>query len=379
MIEILIGGDVCPTGCNESAFINGDVETIFGDTLSELSMADISAINLECPLVSRETPIEKSGPVLGVRDSCINAISKAGIDIVNLANNHIMDHGVEGLSNTISVLDKYSISHVGAGVNLEDAKSVLIKNVNGTRIAFYAVAEHEFSIATDNCAGANPLNIIDFVRIMETNKDEWDYLVILVHGGNEGYPYPNPFLRDVCRFFVEQGANSVICQHSHCPGCYETYRDGHIVYGQGNLCFDNLLGTDRSWHEGFFVRLSLEAGSRCKMDIIPFVQTESGPGIHLMGGEKLEQFLRVLSERSSAILDNSFIEEQWRRFCTDRKKGYLNTLLGNGSFASRLAGKLGLAKYFCTRNALIRKLNLIRCESHREILIKILSDEFRSS
>ena len=85
-----------------------------------------------------------------------------------------------------------------------------------------------------------------------------------MHGGNEGYPYPSPRLMDTCRFLVEQGANAVICQHSHCVGCYEEYRGGHIVYGQGNLIFDASIPPP-GWNEGVLVRLHISENGNSQM------------------------------------------------------------------------------------------------------------------
>ena len=64
MIRILIGGDICPMGRIQDAFIQGNADDIFHDLLEEINDADLSIVNLECPLISRETPIDKPGGVL---------------------------------------------------------------------------------------------------------------------------------------------------------------------------------------------------------------------------------------------------------------------------------------------------------------------------
>ncbi|MGI0009907.1 MAG: CapA family protein, partial [Nitrosopumilaceae archaeon] len=103
MINILIGGDVCPIGRNSPFFKMGDAANIFNDLLVEFQNADLSIVNLECPLINERTPLLKNGPVLGVESDCINGLKKAGIDVVNLANNHILDHGRAGLMNTLKI------------------------------------------------------------------------------------------------------------------------------------------------------------------------------------------------------------------------------------------------------------------------------------
>lgn len=66
-----------------------------------------------------------------------------------------------------------------------------------------------------------------------------DYTIVLYHGGKEHYRFPSPNLQKYCRKFIEKGANIVICQHSHCIGCEENYKNGKIIYGQGNFLFDD--------------------------------------------------------------------------------------------------------------------------------------------
>jgi len=99
-MKILIGGNVAPIGRNERYFIDGDIEKLFNDLATEFKEGDLSVINLECSLIDESMPILKSGPVFGAKSACINAI---GIDVVSLANNHIMDHGPAGLKNTLEI------------------------------------------------------------------------------------------------------------------------------------------------------------------------------------------------------------------------------------------------------------------------------------
>lgn len=201
--NIIIGSDICPIGRNEKLFEAGDAKNIFNDLLSEFEQADFSVANLECPLINSKTPILKHGPVLGVSSGCIKGIKNASIDLLNLANNHIMDHGAQGLRNTLEVCKEYAIRTVGAGENLDQARRLHIEDINGIRIAIVGLSEHEFSIASKNTYGANPIDIIDYVRNVRSNKKDFDYLIALLHGGNENFPYPNPQLRETCRFLVE--------------------------------------------------------------------------------------------------------------------------------------------------------------------------------
>jgi len=364
-MKILIGGDVAPIGRNERYFIDGDIEKLFNDLLTEFKRADLSVINLECPLINESTPILKSGPVLGAKSACINGIRKAGIDVVSLANNHIMDHGPAGLKNTLRVCTEAGVSTVGAGMNLSEARRILIKEIDKVRIGVLAVAEHEFSIATDNSWGANPLDLIDYVRNVKEHWDSFDYLIVLLHGGNEGYPFPSPRLKNICHFMVEMGANAVIVQHSHCPGCYEEYRNAHIVYGQGDLLFDR---NSKVLYKGFLVKLLIEDDLSSSMEIIPYVQDSSRIGIRRMRKEEEMSFRQSLIERSNAIKDETFVQDQWLKFCEERKHYYFSKLLGHNSLFDKLNSQGLLERFFYKPKTLLRSLNIVSCEAHREVL-----------
>lgn len=372
MITVSIGGDVCPIGKNLPYFISGDAESIFNDLLMEFEKADLSIVNLECPLINENTPIAKIGPILGVPGECINGIKQANIDILNLANNHIMDHGPTGLKNTLKVCAEAQIKTVGAGENLEQARRILIQKIDNIRIGIMAFAEHEFSIATYNSWGASPLDLIDFVRNVRSQKDNFDYLIVLLHGGNEQYPFPSPRLIDTCRFMVEMGADAVIVQHTHCPGCYEEYQNAHIVYGQGNLIFDWPC-TDEAFYKGFLVKLSIAGDLSSTMDIIPYTQSNSHIGARKMDHEGEQLLRQSLQERSLAIKDSSFVLTQWLKFCEVRKYDYLSKVLGFNRLYSKLNQNGFIVKYFYTTKSLIRTQNIILCESHREVIETILN------
>ena len=377
MIDIVIGGDVCPVGRNLSYFISGDAKSIFNDLLPEFENADLSIVNLECPLVEESSPIEKNGPVLGAESGCITALKEVGIDVLNLANNHIMDHGPQGLENTLKVCVDSQILTVGAGRTLEDANKMLIQTIGNIRIGIMAVAEHEFSIARKAYWGANPFDLVNMIRTVATYRKEIDYLIILIHGGNEYYPLPSPRLSNVCRFLVEMGADAVIVQHTHCPGCFEEYQGSFIVYGQGNLVFDKLKPPYSSWNKGFLVRLSIEGSGKHSMTVIPYEQSIGHIGVRKMTQEAMDSFMDDIAERSSGLSNPSYIEEQWLALCRDRKDHYYFSLfpgLLNNRIVKKINSYIPFIERLYTRKHLLRLENMIRCESHREVIETLLDE-----
>ena len=368
MPSVIIGADLCPIGANRPYFEKGDARTLFNDLLPELEQADVSIANLECPLVDQRAPIAKTGPVFGEARACINAIQQARIAVLNLANNHILDHGSPGLQNTLAVCAQAGIATVGAGPNLDAARRILIRDLGGLKIGILAVAEHEFSIATKNSPGANPLDLIDFVRNVTTHRDQFDYLIVLLHGGDEFFA-PSPRIQNTCRFMVEMGANAVIVQHPHVLGGYEEYRGGHIVYGQGALLMDEAIYRQReSFHEGFLVKLSIAADTTSSMEIVPFIQSSPAPGARRMDQVKEKGFRRQLAQRSAAIQDEAFVQAEWRKFCDQNKHSYISGLLGHNRVLSKLNARGWLTRFVYNQRVLLGVRNTVLCETHREAI-----------
>ena len=375
MGTILIGGDICPIGRNAAHFRGGDAEGLFHDLLQDFNDADIVIANLECPLVERHAPIAKTGPVFGEDPACIKGIAAAGIDVLSLANNHILDHGAQGLESTLSACANAGVATVGAGMNRAAARQVLVRQAGKVRVGILAMAEHEFSIATADSPGANPLDVIDFVRNVAAARGTFDYLIVLLHGGLEFLAAPSPRLMDTCRFLVEMGANAVVVQHQHSFGGYETYRGGHIVYGQGALVMDEAIYRDvRSFHEGFLVALTVADDGASTMTLLPLVQSDPAPGARRMAPERAEPFLRDLATRATAILDDGYVSREWKRLCAEEAHAYLSVLLGHNRFL-RAANRRGyLARLLYNRRRLLGTRNVVLCETHREALETIFKE-----
>src|SRR3954453_16197546 len=125
MATVIIAADICPIGNNVAALTSGDAKALFSDLLPEFHSADLVMANLECPFIDSPSPIRKTGPTFGAPGDCINGIKAAGIDVLSLANNHIMDYGQVGLSHTLASCKTAGIATVGAGKDSEAARHIL--------------------------------------------------------------------------------------------------------------------------------------------------------------------------------------------------------------------------------------------------------------
>lgn len=369
-MSILIGADIVPTSLNSDLFVVGDALNLLGDTLlAVLKSADYRVFNLETPLTDIVAPIKKRGPALCANCETVNAMKNMNVNLFTLANNHILDQGNSGLESTFKTLEQKGIAYLGAGKNLQKAREPYIVAINGKKFGFYACAEHEFSIATDKCAGANPFDTLESFDHVANLKVECDYVVVLYHGGKEHYRYPSPMLQKVCRKFIEKGANLVICQHSHCIGCEEKFKNGTIVYGQGNFLFDSCRGSFAD--QSLLIRITYDL----QVEYIPLIRQNHG--VRLAEGEIGKKILEEFKNRSEQIKSNDFIESEYTKFAElmigrylHHFSGYLHKLL---YFILKKLFRPSLNKIFVksyNKNELLALQNYVECEAHRELLLR---------
>ena len=368
-MQILIGADLVPTESNFDLFKAGDAMALVGaELLDVLKKSDYRIFNLEVPLCDELAPIEKCGPALIAPTNTVEGYKAIGADLLTLANNHILDQGASGLESTIKMLDANRIAHVGSGV-LSEARKPSIIDICGKKIGVYACAEHEFSIAGENMAGANPFDPLESLDHILDMKKECDYVIVLYHGGKEHYRYPSPNLQKVCRKMVEKGADLVVCQHSHCIGCEEKYGDGTIVYGQGNFLFDH--SASEFWQTSLLIELN-ETG---EVSYIPL--KKHGNGVRLAEGGTALEIMEGFSKRSEEIKQEGFIEEQYEKFAASMIERYLSAFCGiKRTFFYKVLDKLSghrLTKWILKRKysgkGKLALRNYIECEAHRELLL----------
>lgn len=380
-INIIIGADMVPTKSNIELFSNGKDKELVGDEILHiLESADYTIFNLEAPLYDGSTPINKCGPRLKAPQCTINAIKKINKGFFTLANNHIMDHGVDGLKSTISVLNRAGIDFSGAGKNLKEASEPFIKEINGKKIGIYCCAEHEFSIANSCNPGANPFDPLESFDHISALKDKVDFIIVLYHGGKEHYRYPSPDLQKTCRKFIEKGANLVVCQHSHCIGCHESWLGGEIIYGQGNFLFDD--EDDEFWKTGILISLDIEAGGY-KLNYLPI--NKENEKVRIANEEMAVEILDMFQNRSKELLEEGFVENQYRVFANSKIDGYLYMFSGNSllKLVWRIINKLTgyrfnkyRMKYKYKQKDIAMLIDFLDCEAHRELILEGLKNKY---
>ena len=371
-MKIIIGADLVPTESNKEKFKQEKFIDFFENQLKEKWLnSDFRIFNLECPLGENLKPISKSGPNLIADSQTIKGIKSLNPSIILLSNNHILDYGQEGLNNTINLLSQNNITYTGIINSNKDKLKELYLEKDNLKIGIYNLCENEFSVATLNSKGANPLNEIKNYKEIANLKQKCDYVIVIFHGGKEYYRYPSPKLQELCRNFIDFGANIVITQHSHCIGSLEEYNNGKILYGQGNFIFDG--GNDEFWNSALLLEIEITK-DKINLNYIP-IEKENG----LIKISENENIIQDFYERNEQIKDEDFIEEYYKRFANSKLNGYLN-IMNKVRFYKKIFNRVFNRKFFLkTYNKVdcLRILNIIECEAHRELLIKGLKEKIK--
>jgi len=372
MIKIIIAGDYCPRYRVEKLIENKKYNDIFENIAPIVKSADYTVVNFECLIVADNNTarIFKIGPHLRCSENAIEAIKNVGFNLATLANNHIYDYGSKGVIETLLTCKKYEIDTVGAGKNLIEAQQIFYKPIKDKKIAFLNFCENEFSIASPNTAGASPLNIVaNYYQIQEA-KQNADYVIVIIHGGNEHYQLPSPRMKETYRFFADAGANAIINHHQHCYSGYEVYKETPIFYGLGNFCFDNEKHRNNSWNEGYMVQLVFN-NNDIKFDLIPYTQCNDKPNIEIV--ENKTFFHSEITRLNQIISDDEALMENFSNFVHARKKVMLSYFEPYNNRYLRGLQRRRLIPSFFSKKKKNLMLNLVRCEAHRDVLLSALS------
>ena len=371
-IKIFISGDFAPINRVSDIINQGKHGSLYNDILPLIKEADISITNLECPLIEDGTPIKKTGPNLKANTNSIEAIKFAGFNLVTLANNHMMDYGVDGLKSTINICNENNIGYIGAGYNINEAQKIKYFEIKNKKIAFINCCENEWSTTFGEYPGCNPLNEIDIYNQIKEAKSNSDYIIVIIHGGHEMYEYPSPRMKKLYRWFIDLGADAVIGHHTHCFSGFEIYNEKPIVYSLGNFIFDSDR-RDSIWNYGASVILTIDE-NKISLELHPYCQCNTEVGIKLLKENDKTTWLNNENSKSLIIQNDELLYEQFKEFSLKKEKLYRNFLEPKSNRIILAAKNKGILPKRIDNEKCLLYTNLIRTESHRDLLLNILQN-----
>lgn len=201
--------------------------------------SDLFFANLETPISTRgEVYVEKTF-TFRCAPLVVKTLKAGNLNVVSLANNHIMDYGPEALAETIALLEQHNIAHTGAGPNLVAARTPAILEKNGIRIAFLAYNNTlplEFN-ATATRAGTAPGDSRYLTVDVKKARELADIVVVSFHWSAELLKERKAYQADLAKVAINAGAHLVVGHHPHVIQGVEVYKHGLIAYSLGNFIF----------------------------------------------------------------------------------------------------------------------------------------------
>ncbi|MGH1366633.1 MAG: CapA family protein [Calditrichia bacterium] len=203
-----------------------------------LDSADLHITNLEAPFGTRGKPFDKKF-TFRVHPDLVHVLRAGSVDIVSLANNHMLDYGPECVEETRQLLDLHEIKYAGAGSNLTVAREAAIEEVNGRRVGFlsYTLTFPEEFWASDTSAGTCfPYESFAFKDVARL-KSKTDFVIVACHWGQELRTTPKPYQVKLAHRLINNGADVVLGHHPHVVQGIEFYKGKMIAYSLGNFVF----------------------------------------------------------------------------------------------------------------------------------------------
>lgn len=219
---------------------------IWGTMLPYLQKNDLNFINLECAITSHEQAVPK---VFNFKTDPknITVLQTGNISGVNLANNHILDFGVQGLKDTLKHLKVAHIGYTGAGLTLQEAQKPWIVETNGLKLAFFGFTDNEPSWkATEKKPGTNYIpirmdHVDEVITLIQKIRPNVDTIIISFQWGPNMREHPTEEFQQFARKLIDTGVDIFHGHSAHLVQGIEIYKNKLILYDTGDFVDDYMV------------------------------------------------------------------------------------------------------------------------------------------
>lgn len=274
-VTIVAAGDIMfhspqIRGAYNSATKEYDFNFSFQHIKKYIEDADLAIGNFETVTAGEEYGY-RGYPMFNSPKSTITALKETGFDILSTANNHSLDKGKKGITNTIDNISEHGLKNVGT--YKEPTDEILIQDINGIKAAILSY--------TYGCNGLEGLltpvelsymiNIINEDRIkndiIKSNEQGVDATIVFIHWGNEYQREPSEYQIDLANKMIDWGADIILGSHPHVIQRSELIEHNgenkFIIYSMGNFISNQRretlsVGNRKYTEDGIIVKLTLE-------------------------------------------------------------------------------------------------------------------------
>lgn len=326
MVTLAFVGDISLGGSVRDVLRSRGSAHLLSKVRDILARADLAIGNLECALTDDCRPEDDPDKAMVTPAALIDDSTLRPFGVLGLANNHVMDGGNAGLSDTLNFLAQNGFADFGAGHGLQAAERCRVVEVGGLRIAFIGACDATKCFAGAGRPGVAPLVPRRLENGVRAAKAVSDLVIVILHADLEFTQHPSPGRVHLSRRLIESGADAVIQHHPHVCQGIEYYRDGLIAYSLGNFVFPlsrnpyvrSREGTD--WGLILFLDIAHERGWRkLSFRVEPVSLDEDGCPAPSTGREREAQ-LDTLGRISADLRTLGLIRRHWRRRSLDEAK-----------------------------------------------------------
>ena len=214
---------------------------MFERVKEKIANADIAFINQETVMAGEGYALSYYPRFNSPRDVGYDLV-ELGYDVINIANNHMLDKGAEGLERTIDFWNGMDCLMIGGYRNDKDYDTVRVLEKNGIKTAFlaYTFYTNGLSKGKDSELAIPYLDNDDIVRQTQLAGESADFIIASVHWGNEGAFLPNAEQKRVAQLLSDCGVDVILGHHPHViqPVEWITGKNGNktlCVYSLGNF------------------------------------------------------------------------------------------------------------------------------------------------
>ena len=208
---------------------------------SVLCSAQVVVGNLECPATKIEAPVFKRFVFRG-EPEWLQTLHRHGFTHLNLANNHSIDQGREGLMDTRRNIQRAGMVPIGAGATMNEAVQPVLLAESPRRVylvpSLRLALENYAYLPDQPCVSQEPMDsLLERVRMLK-RADSTAIVIVSLHWGGEHTLQPVPRQRVEAHQLIMAGADVIVCHHTHTLQTIEEFRGKKIYYSIGNFIFD---------------------------------------------------------------------------------------------------------------------------------------------
>ena len=207
-----------------------------------LSAADVTVVNLETAITERGTPLAGKAFTFRAPASALGVLADAGVDVVSVANNHGVDFGDVGLSDTLAAKASAPVAVIGVGADADEAFAPATFEVDGVRVAILTAMNLNDETTARHSAGASEPGVATMladpsrmVAAVERARAEHDVVVAFLHYGRERIECPEARERRAVELLQAAGADAIVGGHSHRVQAGGWSGSTYVNYGLGNF------------------------------------------------------------------------------------------------------------------------------------------------